>query len=103
MRGKSFHNTMLLTALPLLALTACQPGSEQEPAATPLTLDSPVEGEITTGSRLNLNDGSRYEIVPLQLPPNQTARIALDGALQGQLAVFQDGKLVASSQAGCCT
>jgi len=103
MRVKGFHRTALLAAAPLLALTACQPRDISKQAdTTSLTYETPVNGELTTRSPMNLNDGSRYEVVPLRLTPGETTRIALEGALRGRLAVFQDNQLLAASRPMCC-
>lgn len=109
MRGNRFHRAALLAAVPLLALTACQPdGAQDKAASAPLTRETPFSGELTTRSPMNLNDGSRYEVVPVRLAAGQTTRIALEGSLKGTLAVFQDGRLLAASrplaasQPQCC-
>lgn len=106
MRGNRFHRTTLLAAVSLLALTACQKeGAKNDKAATPasLTRETPVSGELTTSSPMNLNDGSRYAEVPVRLAAGQTTRIALEGALQGKLTLFQKDQLIAASRPLCCS
>ena len=104
MRGNRFHRPTLLVALPLLALTACQPeGAQDKAAPASLTRETPVSGELTTSSPMNLNDGSRYAEVPVRLAAGQTTRLALEGALQGRLTLFQKDQLLAASRPLCCT
>lgn len=105
MRGNGIQKTTLLAAVSLLALAACQQdGAKEDKAAqpAPLTRETPFSGEITTSSPMNLNDGSRYAQVPMRLAAGQATRIALDGALQARLTVFQDGRLLATNRPLCC-
>ena len=94
---------LLLAIVPVVALTACQPnGAQQTATSAKLGLDTPVKGELTSASPMNMNDGSRYQLVSMRLTAGQTARISLEGALPGRITVFQDGTLVSTSKPMCC-
>lgn len=102
MWGKSIFKTLWVTSA-LLALTACEPGPVQTTEAPPLLSNAaPFNGELTTSSPINVNDGSRYEWVSVALPAGEVTRIEMGGPLQGRLALFQDGRMLAVSQPVCC-
>ncbi|GAA5235535.1 hypothetical protein FOZ76_04510 [Verticiella sediminum] len=94
----------------LFLLAGCQP--DREPPAGPpaaqaareLALDGSVRGELTTQSAMNMNDGSRYDVVDVKVPGDKAVRITLDSAFSGVLALYREGELVEgpSGAQSCC-
>lgn len=84
-----------------LSVLALALASFSAPAAPPaLPLSGAVEGEITRGSELNHNDGSRSTLYRLQLDAGQAVELSLDGPLAGALSVFRNDLLKATSISG---
>lgn len=67
-------------------------------AATKLTLDNEVSGEITSSSGINYSDGSRYQRFSLALTEGQAVSLSLEGALPGVVAVFNGDQLIARGE-----
>ncbi|NIJ68841.1 ABC transporter substrate-binding protein [Xanthomonas sp. 60] len=65
--------------------------------AQTLAVDATLVGEITSGSGINYNDGSRHQIYDLTLKSGQLVELSLSGALDGTLTVVRDGMVVATS------
>nr|WP_298968178.1 hypothetical protein [uncultured Halomonas sp.] len=55
-----------------------------------LALAERTRGEITSASELNGNDGSRFMRYAIALEADEIVEIALDGALQGVVALYDD-------------
>lgn len=92
-----------LALLALLPLAGCDrlSGDPSAPAAAaPLAMTARSEGEITSASPLNYDDGSRHQLYRLDLEEGQAVELKLSGSLPGRLAVFQDNRLVAWARPG---
>ncbi len=97
------RSVRLLTLLPLtLALAACPKlggGGTTGGDAPNLAVGDSVSGEITSSSQLNYNDGSRHQQYRVALKNGQAVALELDGALNGQLSVFDGQNLLATADA----
>lgn len=80
-----------------LVLTGCQmmaTGSAGSSAsaiysgADPLVLDERMKGELTTGSAINVKDGSRYQLYRLSLEPGDLVAVDLQGSFEGMLSLY---------------
>lgn len=71
--------------------------------ASPLPLDAPVRGEITSRSEINYRDGSRSQLHTIELREGQVVSISLEGPLRGSLTAFHDGDLVSAGRTGSPT
>ncbi len=93
------QRTALTLSVLALSLAACQqPDTPQGPAKVPtVTAAEPARGELTTQSPVNINDGSRYAELAVDLKANTTVRISQEGALQGVLSLYRDGELLSVS------
>ncbi|MEG0186173.1 MAG: ABC transporter substrate-binding protein [Stenotrophomonas sp.] len=98
---------MRITAIALAVATVVAVGgcnrmgaSTDVGKAPPLEFDKPVSGEITSRSGINFNDGSHHQVYQMKLEDKQLVGIKLTGALKGSVAVFNNGILVANSNAG---
>ncbi len=81
-----------------LALGACQKLGSVAGAGdnTPnLAVGDTVSGEITSGSRLNYNDGSRHQAYKITLKDGEAVSLELGGSLNGQIAVFDGQTMLA--------
>ena len=64
---------------------------------TPITIDTPSRGEITSRSAVNYRDGSRSQLHTVELRDGQVVQIAIEGALRGRLTAFLGDELIATS------
>lgn len=107
------RTTALALSALAVSLAACQQNEAPSGPAKPptLTLGEPWRGELTTQSPMNINDGSRYAVVTVNLKANTTTKIALEGSLQGVLSLYKEGELLSVSNGntafggdhgGCC-
>ena len=87
---------LLAAALGVSLLVAC--GSADASRAQTLQVGQALRGEITSGSQLNHNDGSRSQLYQLQLDAGQVVRFSVSGALDATLSLYRDGELIARSQ-----
>jgi len=62
-----------------------------------VTLGERLRGEVTSGSELNGNDGSRYERYVMALEEDELVEVTLDGALQGTVSLYDDQRQLVSS------
>lgn len=96
------HRAALLAAAVVALLSGCNQGASSTTTAKRLELGGSLQGEMTTQSPKNLNDGSRYAVADLKLDADTTVQVALSGALKGKLALFDpDGALLATSDTSC--
>ena len=56
--------------------------------ATPVTIDTPARGEITSRSAVNYRDGSRSQLHTLDLREGQVVQVAVEGPLRARLTAF---------------
>lgn len=93
--------TLALAAL--LPLAGCDrlttPSPSGTTAPTPLAVTATVQGELTSASDVNFNDGSRFQRFELALKADQAVELALSGPLEGRMGVFQDRQLISQTGA----
>ncbi|MBU4610832.1 hypothetical protein IMZ29_09900 [Achromobacter sp. GG226] len=108
------RTTVLALSVLAVSLAACQ--QKETPAAGPakppvVNMGEPFRGELTTQSPTNINDGSRYSVLTVNLKGNTTTKISLEGSLQGVLSLYKEGELLnvsngnssfGESSSGCC-
>lgn len=92
--------TMATTLVLAAAGCGMNTAAGQSEKVTTLAMDKPVAGEITSRSGTNYNDGSRYQLFTIDLKEKQLVELSLGGALDGALAVFLDGTVVAAGSSG---
>ena len=96
--------TRLFAALSMtLALAACQKLggiAATSDKAPDLAVGTTANGEITSTSLLNHNDGSRHQDYRIALKSGEAVSLELGGSLSGQLAVFDGGNLIAKANTG---
>lgn len=61
-----------------------------------LSIDGTAKGEITSGSPVNYNDGSRHQLYTIELDIDQAIELRLAGALNGIISVYNGRNLIAS-------
>lgn len=85
-----------------LAVAGCgmNTASGQNEKVDTLAVGKPAAGEITSRSGTNYNDGSRYQLYSIDLKDKQLIELKLSGALDGALAVFREGTVVAAGSSG---
>jgi len=76
---------------------AAPAAAQNSTGASPLTLDEPVRGEITSADEVNWRDGTRSEQFAIQLEEGQAVRFSVTGPLDAELTLFLDGELLSSS------
>ena len=95
--SRPFIKTLLTLSIAAglsLSLTGCDdlkskiPGLSSE--ATQAGMPATLEGEITTSSPVNLNDGSRYQSFSLTLKGGDVIKVASSGALEDPVMILMD-------------
>lgn len=80
-----------------LALAAA---ANAAPGARKISAQGEFPGEITPATPLDHSDGSRSQRFVLPLAAGQMVSLKMDGALDGTITVFRNGRLVARASAG---
>lgn len=87
-----------------LGLTVALSGCAGMQAATDLTSTDAkrLQGEITSSSPININDGSHYQVFDLSLKQGDLLRVRQSGALEGAILTLLDesGQLVSGPRQG---
>lgn len=68
---------------------------------TPISVDTPARGEITSRSAVNYRDGSRSQLHTLELREGQVVQVSTEGPLRARLSAFHGSdELLATSAEG---
>ena len=76
----------LVLAIALAIAPAAAVIASEQPS--PVTVDAPARGEITSRSAVNYRDGSRSQLHTLNLREGQVVQVSIEGPLRGRLSAF---------------